>query len=384
MRLSVTADLNALVAGIYDGALDGRPWRAILADVARYFDASRALMGTPLRLPGEGGFKEVHNISRSDLDLYDAHFRSRNLWMQGHFKHHAGRDGAFTGDMFVSYEELANSEFYSDYLRPQDAYHFCASTIRTRSPEADLVSLTVTRGRRQRKFSKLHRSAIGLLAPHVQRALAIRNRMDVGDGVRPIFSDALLLPSAPVFLVTGSARILQQSAAAERIVRDGSFLRVQFDHLRATQDNDELVAAIREVSEARANGRFSRLLLLGGGSSATDRMHLLVATADVQVAGAVLVLPGPMGTAHNVCMAESLRSIYRLTPAESRLCELLKEGHSLREAADLLFVQASTAASQLKSIFIKMGISRQADLVRMLVDIAALARAGESLLNEAG
>jgi DNA-binding CsgD family transcriptional regulator len=369
----VKSDLNRIIAAIYDAALQPELWSAALAHAARYFDASRAILETPLRSTLAGGFVAVHNISQCDLAAYNAHFRSRNVWMDGHFKRHSGREGAFTGDMFASHDELVNSEFYSDYLRRQDAYHMCSSVIHGRSPNMDLVTITVTRGRRQRRFSEEHRRAIGHLAPHVQRALAIHDRLGSSAQVTGTMNpDALQFAASAVFLVNGSAKILQLSPSAERVVRDGSILTVQADHLTSARDNDSLVEAIRQVSQARTNGRFGRLLLLRGSVVPLLRAHALIVSADVLAPGAVLVFLGPLGATQYVRLSESLRALYGLTPAESRLCELLKEGHSLQTAAGLLSIRTSTVASQLKSIFLKTGLGRQADLVRALLDVAAL------------
>ena len=67
----------------------------------------------------------------------------------------------------------------------------------------------------------------------------------------------------------------------------------------------------------------------------------------------------------------SLAQLFGLTPAEALLASELARGYSLDEAAGHLNVSRNTARSQLQSIFMKTGVNRQGELVRMLLSSAA-------------
>lgn len=67
------------------------------------------------------------------------------------------------------------------------------------------------------------------------------------------------------------------------------------------------------------------------------------------------------------------RKALGLTPAEARLAARLRFGLSLKEAAEELGISVNTARNQLKAVFEKLGVNRQADLVRHLAELAALA-----------
>jgi DNA-binding CsgD family transcriptional regulator len=67
--------------------------------------------------------------------------------------------------------------------------------------------------------------------------------------------------------------------------------------------------------------------------------------------------------------AEGRAGLWRdlgLTPAERRLADELCAGHSLRQSADCLGVAYDTARNQLKAIFAKAGVNRQAALVALV------------------
>jgi DNA-binding CsgD family transcriptional regulator len=64
-----------------------------------------------------------------------------------------------------------------------------------------------------------------------------------------------------------------------------------------------------------------------------------------------------------------LGGVYGLTEAEARLASALSAGHSIESAAANLGVQVTTARSQLKSVFRKVGVNRQQDLTRILASL---------------
>ena len=75
----------------------------------------------------------------------------------------------------------------------------------------------------------------------------------------------------------------------------------------------------------------------------------------------------------------SIRESFGLTPAELRLARKLRDGRSLKEAADELEVSVNTLRNQLRAIFDKMGLKRQSDLIRALTQLSSVASAIETL-----
>lgn len=65
--------------------------------------------------------------------------------------------------------------------------------------------------------------------------------------------------------------------------------------------------------------------------------------------------------------AETLQSLYGLTPAEGRLTEMLLTGRELAECAEMLGNTIETARVRLKRIMRKTNVSRQSELIRLLV-----------------
>lgn len=67
-----------------------------------------------------------------------------------------------------------------------------------------------------------------------------------------------------------------------------------------------------------------------------------------------------------------LRSLFDLTPAEAELARCLTAGHSLDESAAALSISRNTARAHLRAIFSKSGITRQTELMRLMLNSAAM------------
>lgn len=64
--------------------------------------------------------------------------------------------------------------------------------------------------------------------------------------------------------------------------------------------------------------------------------------------------------------AESLRTVFMLSPSEARVATLLFDGKTVAEAAAALGITYDTARQYLKRVFAKTGARRQAELVRLI------------------
>lgn len=63
-----------------------------------------------------------------------------------------------------------------------------------------------------------------------------------------------------------------------------------------------------------------------------------------------------------------LRERFRLTAQEARVALLIAEGHVAKEVAVILGVTVFTVRAHLRNIFAKIGVGRQAALVRVVLE----------------
>lgn len=69
--------------------------------------------------------------------------------------------------------------------------------------------------------------------------------------------------------------------------------------------------------------------------------------------------------------ADLLRLLFDLTPAEARLSRMIGDGMRLAEAGNVLGMTEATARVHLKSVFLKTGVRRQSELMRLLVGLSS-------------
>jgi DNA-binding CsgD family transcriptional regulator len=65
----------------------------------------------------------------------------------------------------------------------------------------------------------------------------------------------------------------------------------------------------------------------------------------------------------------ALRSLYRLTPAEARIADLLAGGNEVGEVAVRAGITLETARFHVKRVLAKTGVRRQTELVRLMLSL---------------
>src|ERR1700761_8433076 len=125
--------------------------------------------------------------------------------------------------------------------------------------------------------------------------------------------------------------------------------------------------------------RLAKLAIDGGESAVPHALSvsredsdrpLSVVVAPLPASGlgqkvAVLLVSAP--ERQKLPSAETVSLLFELTDAEARLAIALGEGHRIEDAADLMGITVSSARTYLKRIFSKTDVTRQAELVRLLL-----------------
>lgn len=182
------------------------------------------------------------------------------------------------------------------------------------------------------------------------------------------------------FIVSERGAVQELNAAAQHLVNDGAVvLQAPDSHLSLQSDTADH-ELYRQISQAHASknaepkplSNIIRATGIGG--------FLLVSVFPV-------ALPTPLRTDTQLLPSPRLKVLivvrrrlqrlddstprfavrFGLTPAETRLAKALKDGSTLREAAQLNKISYETARGHLRSIFWKTDSRRQADLIRLIL-----------------
>lgn len=222
-------------------------------------------------------------------------------------------------------------------------------------------------------ISTSDQSAIPRLKAHMDQAIAISHRVADAGKAEPVaetdFGVIELSRSGVVRATNSAAR-----AILERFVKPlapGQSLSFSlpeheeaFEQGKATlSENGGGPALVRFPVDA-GNVLLGLLIPLTGGTEGNRAGAM--ADADLR-----LVL-SPVSALNG--QEYLLRRELDLTPAESRLALQLGSGETLADAAAQLRVSLNTARNQLRSIFAKTGVSRQADLIKLMIELGLLGK----------
>jgi DNA-binding CsgD family transcriptional regulator len=272
--------------------------------------------------------------------------------------------------------EFRRSVFYNEFLKLYDIGSVAGVGMGSMPGKFEVLS--VYRSPSDHDFNAENIALLEMLRPHLQIAMATRRRLTALESRLTDLESAFHLLESAVVLLDLEGRIVLANHMARSILSlnqglclKNSRLIVQSQH-EATTLRD-LIAKATATAAFRGQG--------GGGAMPVRRVgkrSLQVLVSPIRSEGSML--PGRAVVAvflsdperNPAVPAEMLRTLFGLTPAESRLAISLFEGHSLSEAAELNRVSRETVKSQMRGIFAKTGTRRQADLVRLIFSVPVL------------
>lgn len=364
--------LTDLIGLVYEAILRPDHWDVFVESFARALKANCAHLQVfdwdrqePL------AFSEWQTDPGAMHAYYD-HYIATDIWLQApHIPGEPVRSGTL-----VEASTFERSEFYNDFLRELDIYHLCgfvdgpANGIQT--------SLSFHRPRRAENFTCEDLALTAALAPHVNRAARIAHQVDALREMLGQSNEAMDRVSFGIVALddTGYVREMNRSAV-EILGRDDGLTIDACRTLQAVLPAEQrrlehaVAAAIR-----RDSGRLnvaSEAAIIGitrRGNHRPYAVQVVPITTDCADAtgrrpGALIFIGDP-ASCHRHPITP-VAKIYGLTPAESRLAELLCVGATISKAAERLGVTQGTARTRLKHIFHKTGCHSQAELMRLVM-----------------
>ncbi len=231
---------------------------------------------------------------------------------------------------------------------------------------AETVLVYVTRDAPSGGFSRAERADLARLAPHFRHALTGARRRGEDTLIRRA-ADALMDRAAVgLVVVDGNLRIVKTNPRAEALMEATRDLGVREGRLNGAVER-ALGAARRE------RGDEAGIAMTLPRSNGARPLELLIVPLDADGDGGALVLIGA-AEQRPVMMAEILRRLHGLSPAEAELAAGLASGLSLAEFAEETERSIETARKTLKRVFAKTDTGRQGELIqRLLTGPAGLA-----------
>lgn len=239
-------------------------------------------------------------------------------------------------------------------------------------------TLWIFRERGAARFDNEETALAGIVVSQLARALDLAERLDNATMENALYADALECLHVGVIIADETGRILRLSPLAEGILAAREGLQQQSGKLRATNvaEDRDLQALIRAVAggeeEARPCNARGLSLTKKSGLRTLGMVARPVAAPRTRTGGQVVCIYLRDFDTEPCFEGDIVRQILDLTPAEAAMTRRLASGLSLEDAALSLDISRNTARAHLRSIFSKNGITRQTELVRMVLNSAAL------------
>ena len=277
------------------------------------------------------------------------------------------------------YDALApmlKSDAYADFCATHDIAHGCHATLIQSNVGA--VGLAVLRTKKGQPTSEQDRAVMARVAPHAQAAVRLRVALE-RQGAR-LVAGAFEAMSAAAFLCDAACRVTAHTAAADRLLDQGR-LRLSGGQL-ACQIAAETIAlqqAIWRFAAIRPGDPLPGFmtLLLPGRPGETPLIAEIARLPDdgltIGAGARVLVLLRARQTG-DPRFVEVLVAAYGLSRAEADVALRLLDAQCRDSIAAARGVSIATVRAQIKAIFAKIGVNREAELISQLAPLIHGAR----------
>ena len=367
--------LTQLIGEIYDAALDSPRWPMVLARIGKFVGGQAAGLLSKDAVRESGNVYYQAGIDPCYVQLY-----SDTYWK---FDPVAKLSDCEVEQIvsvrdLVPYEEFRAGRFYREWAEPQGWIDAANAVLEKTTTSC--AYLTVLRNAASGMVDDEMRRRMKLIVPHVRRAVRTGKVIDLKQAEAATFADILDGLSPAVILVDGQGQIVHGNAASQAVLEKGDFLRSVHGRLTATDAQiDEALhgAIVAAGTDDETGGKGSAVPLTGGSGFDRYVAHVLPLTiGERRKAGptstavaALFVRKAELETAPS---AEVVGKTYNLTPTELRVLRAIVNVGGVRQVAGNLGVADTTVKTHLGRLFEKTGVSRQADLVKLVAGYSSM------------
>lgn len=219
-------------------------------------------------------------------------------------------------------------------------------------------------------FSGREQRLLNALAGHITAALDLRDQTETSRLQARIYESVMEYVHIGLVIVDGERAITYSNKAAQALLesKDGVHSvngRLEASYAADTRELQELIGA----ALAQPGIPFGRAL----PRPSAQRDLITICRSASGLIGKAHEFPNYVAVflrdmeARSAMSADVLCRVYGLTATEVRLSTELARGCSMEDAAKRLGVRLTTARAHLRSIFSKTGVTRQSELIRLLL-----------------
>ncbi len=363
--------IQKLITLIYDAALDPAYWASVLETLSHTLKAEQAYMRIINMKSNHIQLSYSHNKDSHWTKAYSDYYIHKDPWLNDILKvkdtvidctHH-----------HITDKEYEKMEFHRDFVKPQGTHYGLGGKIHIKENITSYLALN--RSRNKNGFESIFHETLVQLTPHIQKALLVNEKTHNTAFEHRLLRDALNQIHSPLILVDKNAKILFINSQAEHLINQqpGIYIRNNQITILSKVDNDKFkhlihTAIHRDTDNSLSQG--SSMCCTNPANQSTISILISpvnpeMTNIDTQNDENVLLLLST-NQQQKSFSTEILTDLYNFTPAEARLTSHLCQGLTLDEIAEKFSLSKNTLRSQLRSTFNKSGVSRQAELIRMV------------------
>ena len=359
------AFVDRLVDRIYDCTIDSSNWPIVLQECCRFVGGVSANLFTQYA-DGEIGhaytFNENVQYTRSYRDTYrfiNPLFPDMTLLRSGQV--------VTVGDL-MPWDSFSITPFFQEWVAPQQLSDIVAANVGRVQGASTLIS--IRRGHRDEPAGAQQVRRLARLVPHLQRTISVERAMQQHQAAGLALEGVLEAMPQAAFLLDAELRVLFANVAGEASLSSRRVVRLFRGSLGFCQSGPDealkasVAAAVDSIPFAPIAPIvvddtiwLSQVLQLASGARAEAAYKrnavalLLIRTAGFDARPSLL----------------ALGQAYGLTPAEVRVFATALEFESSESVAQKLGVSVSTVKTHLRALYAKVGVHRQAALLKVLI-----------------
>lgn len=360
---------DELIGSIYEGPLEDSPWNQslqLIRELLRCSHVTLVIRQTTSSSPGL--FINVGEATEDQIASYHSYFFAMEPFIG------LPTDSVMSIDELLSEEDRRRSPYFSEFLASLDIYHLMGANLRL--PDGTVCGIRIGRSQAAPAFSAEDRAFIERLLPHLRRSMALYTRMRRMQSVGNLYAQTVDRMMIGTLILDEHGKVFQSNQVAEELLNSGEGLRRNNNRLQAVfgPEDRQLQSLIKEAialsvkPEPIIIGAMSLARPSGEGNlGVVIRSVPMTEWVESNRRPAVAVFLRDPEKAPQAPQ-EAVRQLFNLTPAETTLVMKLVNGYTLDEAAEELEIKRNTARAHLRAIFSKTGVTRQTELVRLMLN----------------
>ncbi|MDX3926860.1 MAG: LuxR C-terminal-related transcriptional regulator [Shinella sp.] len=350
---------NDLIDLIYAALLGEASWQQFLDRLSANAPDGRTILFSMNTREPDDHVGLTSQFEGPELETYAAHYINTNPWLDQCAVRQVGL-GVFS-DQIVPRNQLIKTEFFNDWLSPNNISTSVGVTIDKNDGCPLIVSTVTSRG--DPDLNSAFSDQFSRIAPHLRRAARFYRNSPARWASFNLNISLFDAVDVGVIVIGESERIKTISPIAQDLLNRGDLMSLSpVGKLRLRSDDAKV--ALRNMLKRSYVG--PKTVTLTAHSArltfiAVEKDHLSLFFEGPTVA----MLIQPSGPPNATFDLEQFFALHALTMGERRAFLGVIDGKSVTRIADDARVSRETIRSQLKSLYAKTGARSQNDLLRL-------------------